>query len=133
VARVLIVDDDENNRLLLATLLEYAGHIALEAADGRTGAQMAAHEHPDVVIVDLSLPDISGVELIRNLRSHSATANVPIALYTATQMTPAIRELIETYNVNGIIPKPGEPQQILGAFESLLGKRDGDGQAAESG
>ena len=133
MARILIVDDDENNRLLLGTLLEYAGHSVLEAANGTGGAQLAADEHPDAIIVDLSLPDISGVDLIRNLRSHPATAKVHIALYTATQMTSAIRELIETYNINAIIPKPGEPQQILAAFETLLGKRDGEDQAAESG
>lgn len=120
MARVLIVDDDENNRLLLATLLEYAGHTALEASTGSAGAQLAAEERPDVIVVDLSLPDISGAELIKNLRSDPRTANAVLALYTATQLTPALRELVDSYAIRGIIPKPGNPQQILGAFALLI-------------
>ncbi len=120
MAKVLIVDDDENNRLLLATLLEHAGHTALEASTGSAGALLATQERPDVIVVDLSLPDISGAQLIRNLRSDPRTASVTLALYTATQLTPALRELVDSYAIRGIIPKPGDPRQILGAFASLI-------------
>lgn len=119
MAKVLIVDDEENNRLLLATLLEYAGHVALEASSGLAGAQTAASEKPDAIVVDLSLPDMSGVELIRRLRSDSRTAGSTIALYTASQLTPAIEELVRTYDIRAVIPKPGDPQQILAAFERI--------------
>ncbi len=119
MAKILIVDDDENNRLLLATLLEYAGHTVLEASDGRAGVEIAASALPDVIVVDLSLPDFSGVELIRRLRAEPRTARCTIALYTATQLTPALSQLVDAYDIRGIIPKPGDPQHILEGFEQL--------------
>ena len=121
MAKVLIIDDDENNRLLLATLLRHASHTPLEASKGIPGAALAAAEKPDLIVVDLSLPDISGVDLLRRLRSDSRTANATIALYTATKEAAALDELVELYNIGGIIPKPGDPRQILAEFERLIG------------
>jgi CheY-like chemotaxis protein len=120
VARVLVIDDNENNRLLLATLLEYAGHSVLEADAGIPGGLLAAQEQPDLVVVDLSLPDISGLTLIRKLRADPTTAHLPIALYTATAISPSLQDLIDTYEVCGVIPKPGDPKQILEVFAALL-------------
>ena len=120
MATVLIIDDDQNNRLLLATLLEHRGDSVLEAETGSSGLQAAIERRPDAIVVDLSLPDMNGVELLRVLRSDARTATAKIALYPATQMTAALDEVVETYNVQSIIPKPGDPQQILAAFEVLL-------------
>jgi CheY-like chemotaxis protein len=120
VARILVIDDDANNRLLLRTLLLYAGHTVLEAASGKQGADIAFTEMPDLIVVDLSLPDISGAELIKRFRSDSKTTGIRLALYTATNMNAAIEELTETFNVAGVIPKPGEPQAILDAFDRIL-------------
>jgi CheY-like chemotaxis protein len=120
VATVLVIDDNENNRLLLATLLKYAGHAVLEADCGIAGGLLAAQEKPDLVVIDLSLPDISGLALIRNLRNDPATANLSIALYTATAISPSLQDLIDTYDIRGVIPKPGDPQQVLDAFAKLL-------------
>ena len=120
MATVLIIDDDQNNRSLLTTLLEYRGHAVLEAATASSGLQLAIDRQPDAIVVDLSLPDISGVELLRKLRSDERTSGARVALYTATQMPAALDEVMETYNVQTIIPKPGDPQQILAAFEALL-------------
>lgn len=120
MAKVLVIDDDANNRLLLATLIEHAGHVPLEAASGIDGLQAVAAELPDAVIVDLSLPDLPGAEVIRRLRSDAQTATIPIALYTATQFAPALDELIETYDIRSIVPKPGDPQQILAAVHRLV-------------
>jgi CheY-like chemotaxis protein len=121
LATVLVIDDDQNNRLLLATLLEYAGHTVLEAGTGLSGLQTAVDRGPDAIVVDLSLPDIAGPELLSRLRTDPRTAMAKIALYTATQLSPAIDEVVENYNVQGIIPKPGHPQEILAAFEALFG------------
>src|SRR5579872_5186801 len=106
VASVLVIDDDANNRLLLATLIRHAGHTAIEAASGREGIAAAEKQKPDAVVVDLSLPDVSGAEVIRRLRSNDATKNAKIALYTATRMNAAIEELVELFGVDEVIPKP---------------------------
>lgn len=119
MAKVLVIDDEESNRLLLVTLLEYAGHTALQAESGASGLAAAIKNSPDVIVVDLSLPDISGVDLIRQLRTDARTNPAKIALYTATQLAPALHELTEIYDIADVIPKPGDPQQILAAFARL--------------
>lgn len=120
MAEVLIVDDNENNRLLLATLLRHAGQTPLEAAGGREGLEIARERRPALVIVDLSLPDIPGAQLLRELRADPRTAEVRIALYTATQLGAALEELRDLYSVDAIIPKPGDPRQILTLLMQLL-------------
>lgn len=116
----MIVDDDPHNRLLLTTLLHHAGHDVTEAATGIAGHLTAQALQPDLIVVDLSLPDISGVELIRRLRADERTSGVRIALYTATHAPDALDELAETFGVVGVIPKPADPQRILDAFSRLL-------------
>jgi len=122
MAKVLIVDDEDNNRYLLTTLLHHAGHSTVEAATGAAGAQAAEMELPDLIVVDLSLPDIPGTELIRRIRQGERTSTLPIAIYTATQLTPAIEEIVEIYGIRGIIPKPADAQTVLKSFEKLLSR-----------
>lgn len=124
MAKILIVDDNPDNRLLLSTLVEHAGHTALQAETGLAGLQTAQTDSPAVVIVDLSLPDIPGAELIRKLRADLRTKDVTIALYTATQLAPALEELVETFNISAIVPKPGDPHDVLAVLERLI--RDAD-------
>jgi CheY-like chemotaxis protein len=120
VAEVLIVDDDENNRSLLATLLRHIGQTPLEAAAGREGLEIAQKRCPAVLIVDLSLPDLPGAQVLRELRADARTVNLKIALYTATQPGAALDELCDLYHVDAVIPKPGDPRQILRLLTSLL-------------
>lgn len=120
MAEVLIVDDDANNRLLLATLLRHAGHTPLEASSGRDAVAIAQQALPALVIVDLALPDISGAQLMRELRSDVRTRHTKLALYTATQPGAALAELSAIYGISGVIPKPGDPRTILRLLENLL-------------
>lgn len=120
MATVLIVDDEPNNRSLLDVLLTHAGHDVIQAANGAEALSALARGTPDLIILDLSLPDISGAELLRRLRSASATVDCPIALYTATQAGPAIDELIDAFGIRAILPKPGNPEDMLKCFERLI-------------
>lgn len=120
MADVLIVDDDGNNRLLLATLVRHAGHTALEACDARTALAIVEQQRPALTIVDLALPDISGAELVRRMRANPRTGNMKIALYTATPPGAALDELSDAYRINAVIPKPGDPRETLRVLEQLL-------------
>ncbi len=120
MADVLIVDDEEHNRLLLATLVRAAGHVPLEASSAEVALQLAERDRPALIVVDLSLPDMSGAQLIRRLRADPKTAAAKIALYTATRMDAAIQELSEVYGLSGVIPKPGDPHDILLMLQRLL-------------
>jgi two-component system phosphate regulon response regulator PhoB len=123
VAKILIVDDELANRLLVTTLLRNEGHEVLEAADGGTGLRLALEERPDLLIVDLSLPDVSGTELIRLVRGRGGAANVSIALYTASAIDAATRDFMDMHAIRHAIPKPSGPEDFLRAIDSAL--RDG--------
>ena len=78
-------------------------------------------ESPAAVIVDLSLPDMPGAQVIRRLRADARTAQARIAIYTATRLGPAIDELADAYRVDAIIPKPGDPRETLEIIKRLAG------------
>lgn len=120
MATVLIVDDEPNNRLLMQTLLAHAGYATIEAATGRNAIALAAHARPDAIIVDLSLPDMSGLDVIRAVRANSSTAHIAIALHTATTLQAALNELLALYDIATVIPKPVDPRQFLEMVTSLL-------------
>lgn len=120
MATILIVDDDSNNRLLVQTVLAHAGHRVLEAGDGAPGLALASAEHPDLIMLDLSLPSMSGPQFLRALREDPQTRTLPVALYTASPITPVLTDFMEIYNVAGAIPKPSEPLVLVAAVERIL-------------
>jgi diguanylate cyclase len=121
VATVLVVDDDANARLLVRTLLAYAGHDTIEAAGGTEGLALAAARRPDLVLLDLSMPSMSGAEFVRALRGDEQTKNIAVALYTATTPSAAVRDFMEMYHIRHAIPKPSEPSEFLDAVARALG------------
>jgi len=83
VCLVLIVDDNEKNRKLAQSVLSAAGFRTLEAATGAEAVAMAIEHVPDVVLMDLQLPDMAGTEATRELRSDERTARIPVVALTA--------------------------------------------------
>lgn len=120
MATILIVDDDPNTRLLVRTVLGHAGHAALEARTGAEAVAVAAAQSPDLILLDLSMPSMSGPEFVRALRADSHTRTTAIALYTATRMNPALRDFMEMYGIESAIPKPSEPLELVAAVEAAL-------------
>jgi CheY-like chemotaxis protein len=120
VARVLVVDDAPETRLLVRTLLTHAGHEVFEAADGAVALSSAAEHQPDLVLLDLSMPTMSGPEFIRALRANPRVTRTVVALYTASAMNPALRDFMGMYEIEHVIPKPAEPLELLAAVERAL-------------
>lgn len=120
MSKVLVVDDDANNRLLLASLLRYERHTVLEAANGAQGLQSVAEHSPDLVIVDLNMPEVDGVTFIRRLRETPESKELKVALSTGTPMTDAMQDFLDLYRVGAVIPKPSEPEEILRLLRLLL-------------
>jgi CheY-like chemotaxis protein len=120
VATVLVVDDDANSRLLVRTLLGYAGHATIEAAGGVEGLALAAAHRPDLILLDLSMPSMSGAEFVRALRRDAQTQGIAVALYTATATSAAVRDFMEMYQIRHAIPKPSEPSEFLEAVARAL-------------
>ena len=85
-ATVLVIEDNPLNRKLVRDVLGHAGYRVLEAADAEQGIAAARAERPDLVLMDIQLPGIDGIEALRRLRADEATAAIPVAALTAQAM-----------------------------------------------
>jgi len=83
---ILIVDDNENNRRLARDVLEFAGFSTVEATGGVEGVALAMERKPDLVLMDIRMPDLSGTEALKLLREDSRTAEIPIVALTSSTM-----------------------------------------------
>lgn len=120
MATVLIVDDDDATRLLVKTVLAHGGYRVVEAGDGDAALLLAAVERPDLILLDLSLPGMNGADFLRALRRDDATRGLRVALYTASEFTPAMTDFMSIYGIVGRIPKPSEPLVLLAAVRGAL-------------
>jgi len=84
--RILIVEDNLNNLKLEKDLFAIAGHVTLEATDAETGIELAKNELPDLIVMDIRLPGMRGVEAARIIRADEKTKNIPIVFVTASAM-----------------------------------------------
>ncbi len=103
--RALIVDDNGNNLLLEKDLLEVAGFEVFVAQDASSGIAIARKEKPDIIIMDVRLPDMRGSEAARILRQDKETNGIPIVFVTASVMSEDLAELKPITN-SGFIGKP---------------------------
>jgi len=83
---ILIVDDNENNRKLARDVLEFAGFSTIEATGGVEGVALAIEHQPNLVLMDIRMPDLSGTEALKLLREDSRTADIPVVALTSSTM-----------------------------------------------
>lgn len=123
--RVLLVEDDPELRQLLARYLASQGFVVREAANGRDGLALAAENHCDIVILDIMLPDINGLEVLRQLR---ARTHLPVVLLTAHGDET---DRIVGYEVGAddYIPKPCNPRELVARLQAILRRIAWDQQA----
>lgn len=120
MARILIVDDEPANRLLVRTILEHAGHEIVEAADASEGLRAARVGTPDLAIVDMFLPGTSGAEFITMLRRNPRTSAMKIALYTGSDVDAPMRDFMAVNRIQHVIPKPCEPAELARLVKAAL-------------
>lgn len=114
--RVLLVEDDDELRQLLARYLTNQGFTVREAANGRDGLALAMAQDSDVVVLDIMLPDISGLEVLRELR---ASTHIPVALLTA-RGDETDRIVGFEVGADDYIPKPCNPRELVARLQALL-------------
>jgi CheY-like chemotaxis protein len=103
--KALVVDDNANNLLLEKDLLEVAGFEVFVAENATSGIAIAGKEKPDVIVMDVRLPDMRGTEAARILRQDKETHDIPIVFVTASVMAEGKEEIADIDNV-GFIGKP---------------------------
>jgi two-component system, cell cycle response regulator DivK len=102
---ILVVEDNERNLKLLRDVLEYAGYDVRVARTAEDGITLAVSEPPDLVLMDLQLPGIDGIEALRRLRESPRTADIPVVAVTAQAMKQD-RERALDAGFNGYVEKP---------------------------
>ncbi len=118
--RVLVVDDTESNRYVLATWLRRAGHDVVEAATGTEGLRIAAAQPVDLVLLDVNLPDMTGYEVCERLKAAPRTAMVPVLHVSATAVQPADRSEGLRRGADGYLVEPVEREELVATVGALL-------------
>ena len=118
---VLVVDDDEEIRTFLTTLMTDEGAAALQAADGDEALATAIRAKPDLITLDLSMPGRDGIETFCDLRENPATEQIPVCIITGH---PEFRKVIYDRPVTppeGFIDKPCDPEHVVKTIRRILG------------
>ena len=121
MARILLVEDNEMNRDMLSRRLERRGYAVTFAVDGREGVAKALTGEFDLVLMDMSLPEIDGWEATRQIRAAPATKTLPVIALTAHAMAGDRERAIEA-GADDYDTKPIELPRLLGKIEALLSR-----------
>jgi CheY-like chemotaxis protein len=106
---ILIVEDDHDLRRMFRTALAIAGYAVEEAADGSGAIYSIHHKPPDVIVLDLSLPTVSGLIVYQEIAAHAHTRHIPVVVVTGSTMN------LDDLNVPCVLRKPVEPEKLIAA------------------
>lgn len=117
---VLVVDDDPASRLVASMALEEVGGFeVIESETGKDGLEKAARKHPDVILLDVVMPDLDGEEVFRRLQFNEATKPIPVIFFTAKNDPSDVRQLLGL-GAKGVIVKPFDPMTLAEEVERIL-------------
>jgi two-component system cell cycle response regulator DivK len=117
--RILLVEDNDMNRDMLSRRLVRNGYEVFLAVDGQQGVDMALSEHPDLILMDMSLPVIDGWEATRRIKANDATRRIPVIALTAHAMAGDREKAIEV-GCDDYDTKPVEISRLVGKIAALL-------------
>ena len=119
---ILIVEDNEKNMKLARDVLQAKGYATLEAVTGEEGVRLAREALPALVLMDIQLPGINGIEALRQLRADPATASIPVIAVTASVMLSDRRQITDA-GFDGYVGKPISLKEFLAAVVTGLSGR----------
>jgi pilus assembly protein CpaE len=122
MARVLVVDDDSNLLQMLGLMLERAGHTPILVSSGQEGIRIATQSPPDLAIVDVMMPGMSGHDVCRQLRAHPATVDMPILILTARAQAVDRAAALES-GANDFMTKPVSPNELETKLDEILSRQ----------
>lgn len=119
--KILYIEDSPSNRLLVQRILFVEGYEVLEAEDGIIGIEIARQEHPDLILMDMNLPDVDGYEMTRRICATPELADIPIVAMTANVMEGDREKTLDAGCV-GYIPKPIDVDELPWQIAQFLKK-----------
>jgi two-component system, cell cycle response regulator DivK len=120
---VLLVEDNDTIRSAFAILLEESGYVVLQAGAGAEAIQIAGQGATDLILLDLGLPDLNGLEVTRRLKADERTRRIPVIALTGRAL-PSDVEACRTAGCSGYFAKPVNAAELLGAIPRFLGTDD---------
>ncbi|HWH81156.1 MAG TPA: response regulator [Burkholderiaceae bacterium] len=119
MSTILIVEDNEKNMKLVRDILQHQGHTTLEAATGADGVRLALAQRPDLVLMDIQLPDIDGISALREIRRDRALDAMPVLAVSASVM-PDEQQKVVTSGFDAFITKPINLKQFRETVQRFL-------------
>ena len=116
---ILYIEDNEMNRKIVRDLLKRTTYLLVEAHDGEAGVAAALENRPDLILMDIQLPKISGMEATRRLRAESVTANTPIIAITSFALS-GDEQKAKAAGATAYVTKPYSPFELLNLIRKLL-------------
>jgi CheY-like chemotaxis protein len=123
MAKVLLVEDDETNRDMLSRRLMRKNYTVVMAVNGVDGVQMAASERPDVILMDMNMPEMDGLEATRLIKNNPLTAHIPVIILSAHAMPSYIAKAkLAVGGCQDYDTKPVDIERLIGKIEAVLNK-----------
>ena len=119
---VLVADDDDDIRDLVAFRLDRAGYDVLRAGDGQQALDLAKEHVPDLAVLDVMMPKLTGYDVTRELRANAATSRIPVILLTARVQEADVARGFEA-GADDYVKKPFSPQELKARVQAVLGRR----------
>ena len=120
--KILVVEDFEDLLRLVASYLDSRGYHVLQAANGKVAIQTARREKPQLILLDIRLPDLNGVDVVKELRKLSRTKRVPIVVWSAEAGSTPQREMLRRAGISDYIQKPTSLKELNTVIERFLPK-----------
>jgi two-component system cell cycle response regulator DivK len=119
--RILVMEDDNDTQGMVRFLLEYKGYEVLVAKDGKHGLEIAHHDKPDLILLDLAMPEMDGWSVAHQLKGDPETKMIPVIAVTAYTMA-SDRRLALNAGCDGFVSKPMNVPEFIAEIEKFLGK-----------
>lgn len=117
---ILIIEDNENNMMLVRDVLQFKGYETLEATTGAEGVRLAIEREPDLILMDIQLPDIDGLTALAQIRADAAVRHVPVLAVSASVM-PDDQQRIAASGFDAFITKPINVKGFVATVERFIG------------
>ncbi len=120
MARILLVDDEQDIVFLVKKILEKGGHEVIEAYSGKDALKMIKKDRPDLILLDIMMPDISGWDVSKKVKTEDDTRDIPVVMLTVRTSDDSVKKSFEYSYVDAHIGKPASGNEILKVIDTVI-------------
>lgn len=121
--KILVVEDEPENQLAIQVILTVEGFEVVSVEDGRLALRTAQEQRPDLILLDVMMPEINGFEVLAQLRQDEATKSIPVIMLTALAQRSDVAKAVEA-GVDDYVAKPFEPDDLIERIRKAIVKRE---------